>query len=417
MEQTEDGLYGRKPYLSEVLDVSAFCRGRANIIVAPCHSGKTTATAKIVEAHAQGPERVLYLIDTAAGKKAMINRKQARPITREWVREIDPAWWTGDPEPGKIRVMSYHQFGYELEKSRSFPLGLDLIICDEMHNLIKYMDIEKARNKEREKDGGAEQNCCRKAFECLCQCAVLERDGPLIVILTATPNSLCQALHKAGRVPFECFVYSGKVHADLTRERIYYADLPALLKIMKERCVVYVPTLSMMDDCAEAVADGQRRICCLWSLHNPREMSEEQRVTLDYLLQHERIPEGIDVLIINAAYETSINIRNEDFRTMVIHTSNADVQVQVRGRLRHDIDKLYLYDKEHVHIAHLFPEEFLNTPLTVSQVREIARRMNPKNEKGRVLAWPSIYKLLEKDGMSASTVRVKNKCVWRIDKL
>lgn len=394
MEQTEDGLYGRKPYLSEVLDVSAFCRGRSNIIVAPCHSGKTTAAAKIVEAHAQGPERVLYLIDTAAGKKAMINRKQAKPITREWMRDIDPSWWTGEPEPGKIRVMSYHQFGYELEKSRSFPMGLDLIICDEMHNLIKYMDIEKARNKEREKDGGAEQNCCRKAFECL-----------------------CQALHNAGRVPFECFVYSGKVHADLTRERIYYADLPALLKTLKERCVVYVPTLSMMDDCAEAVADGQRRICCLWSLHNPREMSEEQRVALDYLLQHERIPEGIDVLIINAAYETSINIRNEDFRTMVIHTSNADVQVQVRGWLRHDIDKLYLYDKEHVHIAHLFPEEYLNTPLTVSQVREIARCMNLKNEKGRVLAWPSIYKLLEKDGLSTSTVRVRNKCVWRIDKL
>ena len=123
------------------------------------------------------------------------------------------------------------------------------------------------------------------------------------------------------------------------------------------------------------------------------------------------------MLIINAAYETSINIRNEDFRTMVIHTSNADAQVQVRGRLRHDIDKLYLYDKEHVHIAHLFPEEYLNTPLTVSQVREIARRMNLKNEKGRVLAWPSIYKLLEKDGMSASTVRVKNKCVWHINKL
>ena len=45
MNQTEDGLVGL-PFLNEVLDTTAFKRGQANIIVAPCHSGKTTATAK-----------------------------------------------------------------------------------------------------------------------------------------------------------------------------------------------------------------------------------------------------------------------------------------------------------------------------------------------------------------------------------
>ena len=45
MNQTEDGLVGL-PFLSEVLDTTAFKRGQANIIAAPCHSGKNAATVK-----------------------------------------------------------------------------------------------------------------------------------------------------------------------------------------------------------------------------------------------------------------------------------------------------------------------------------------------------------------------------------
>ena len=66
------------PYLSEVLDVSLLKKGRLNIIVAPCHSGKTTATSKIIEAHARCPERVLYLIDTSAGKQSLITHSEAQ---------------------------------------------------------------------------------------------------------------------------------------------------------------------------------------------------------------------------------------------------------------------------------------------------------------------------------------------------
>ena len=43
MEKTDTNLSPKKPYLSEVLDYAALQKGRANIIVAPCHSGKTTA--------------------------------------------------------------------------------------------------------------------------------------------------------------------------------------------------------------------------------------------------------------------------------------------------------------------------------------------------------------------------------------
>lgn len=215
----------------------------------------------------------------------------------------------------------------------------------------------------------------------------------------------------------ECFDYTDKVRSDKTGERVYYADLSKTLKQLQERAIVFVPTLALMDDCVKAAENGQRKICCLWSPNNERKMNEEQLRVLESLLKHERIPEDIDLLINNAAYEASINIHNEDFRVVIIHTSSTDVQVQVRGRLRHDIDKLYIYDKAHIHVAHLFPEEYLNTLLTVEQVREIAVQMNLRNPDGRLLLWPSVYKLLEKDGMIAHTIRVKNKSVWSVRKL
>jgi hypothetical protein len=48
MEKTDADLVSTKPYLSEVLDLSTLRKVRANIIVAPCHSGKTTAAHAIM---------------------------------------------------------------------------------------------------------------------------------------------------------------------------------------------------------------------------------------------------------------------------------------------------------------------------------------------------------------------------------
>lgn len=77
-DKDEDNLAPKKPYLGEILNLDDLRKGRANIIVAPCHSGKTTAAGKIMERHARSPGHVLYLIDTRAGKDALIQKKRAQ---------------------------------------------------------------------------------------------------------------------------------------------------------------------------------------------------------------------------------------------------------------------------------------------------------------------------------------------------
>ena len=135
-QNSEPALTHSKPFLSEILEVDQFQRGQANIIVAHCHSGKTYANAKIISAHATAPEYVLCLIDTKAGKQAMITREEATAYRRSWLEEIRGDWWGSVPDEERLRVMTYHQFGLEIQKQPLFFQNIQLIICDEMHNLI-----------------------------------------------------------------------------------------------------------------------------------------------------------------------------------------------------------------------------------------------------------------------------------------
>lgn len=413
MNQTDPAL----PYLSDIFDISQLKRGRANLIVAPCHSGKTTLAGRFINKRASCPERVLYLIDTSAGRDAIRQKEHARKYTSLWVQEIRSEWWGTLRSGDNFRIMTYHQFGYVIQDDPYFVFNLDLIICDEMHNLIKYMGIENGRNKDRAADE-EEQKACHNAFSALCSLCKSGKSAPLIVIITATSDKLVTRLYD-DRVPFEMFNYTGRVRYDRTEHTHYYANLPDTMRTLEpvRKLIVYASRINEMQEYQKLFEEQGKRVCCLWGIHNENHpLSEWQESVRSTLLSSELIPDEIDVLIINAAYETSLNIRNEEFRTMLIHNSSPDVQTQVRGRLRHDIDNLYLYDSAHQFISHYFPEEYLNRNLTREDTSAIVEMMNLKNEDGRLLKWPSIAKLLRKDGMTVLKTTEKRKQLWFVSR-
>ncbi|MBQ4580208.1 MAG: DEAD/DEAH box helicase family protein [Clostridia bacterium] len=410
----EDNLSPKKPYLGKVLDLEALRKGRANIIIAPCHSGKTTAACKIMERHARSPGHVLYLIDTRAGKDALILKKKAQPCSQAWVHLYDPHWWGDRPDRVNFAVMTYHQFGYALLEEPSFLIGIDLIICDEIHNLVKYTGIEASANEQDDLvDTPEEQTCCKQALESLGRLSALELNGPMIVMLTATPTPITRKFD-AMHVPYECMDYYGKVYEDETFQRIYYADITEVISRINGKTLIYVPTIELMKAYAELAREVSPNVVCLWSIHSSKELDEEQLKARESILRKELIPKDVDVLLINAAYETSLNINNEDFRTMIIHCSNPDTQIQVRGRIRHDIDALYLLDKQHEHISSYFPKIYLDKWLPTDLVHAITEEMNLRSEKGRELKWPSLKKLLEKDGYLIYPEKHRQQRGWRI---
>lgn len=417
MERSEADLVRKKPYLSEVLDYPALRKGRANIISSPCHSGKTTAAKKIMEHHARSPGNVLYLIDTRAGKDALHLHQKAQKCSPGWVHQYDPHWWGDCPDRVNFAVMTYHQFGHALREESSFLIGIDLIICDEIHNLVKYAGIEASTNKQEDLLNTPDEHvCCKQALESLGRLASLDMGGPMVVMLTATPDAITRKFTAMG-VPYFCIDYYGKVFEDETQSRIYYSSFANVICEIKGKTLIYVPTIDLMKEYAELAKPFASKVVCLWSLRSDKEMDTPQRIVREELLRHERIPDDVDVLLINAAYETSLNIRNEDFRTMIIHCSNPDTQIQVRGRLRHDIDTLYLLDKQHEHISAYFPEEYLDTWLPTDQVHAITEEMNLRSGKGRELKWPSIKKLLEKDGYLIYPEKHRQQRGWRIHRL
>ena len=67
--------------------------------------------------------------------------------------------------------------------------------------------------------------------------------------------------------------------------------------------------------------------------------TSQQRLK-NYLIEFEEIPEELDVLIVNATFETGLNLRNVD--NVICNESDEDTNTQALGRARSDI-KLYAH--------------------------------------------------------------------------
>lgn len=403
------------PYLSDIIEIDKFRKGQANVIVAPCHSGKTTAAKEILVAHHALSYNGLVLIDTTAGRDSLLIREKAQRTPAEIAEILNPYTQAADARTDTYVAMTYYEFGIYAQNCPEVLDRFNIIICDEMHNLIRYLAIEEARNKKEDPDGifaelGGTDLEYSFALKFLSEKSASSRpDAPLIVIMTATPKCLYRKFAET-QTPYVVFDYTGKVRCDKTSNIIHYSNFSTLIQQIDTRTIVYVPTIKLMQQFSAIADNGSRKIMCLWSLHNKEHpMSDNQITVRSEILDSRRIPSDIDILFINAAYETSINIDNEDFNTMVIHTGNTDVQIQARGRLRHDIQNLYLYDASHNHIAEFFPKEFFNIPLSASDREIIAQRMALVNSKGRPLKWPSIAAALKKDGLRIESFRNKNK--------
>ena len=100
-----------KPYLADVLDINALVRGQANLIVAPCHSGKTTAAKRILAARSTMSSRGLLLIDTTAGRDSLLKHQNAQRTPYEIVRNLFPFSTTPEACDDQFVTMTYFEFG------------------------------------------------------------------------------------------------------------------------------------------------------------------------------------------------------------------------------------------------------------------------------------------------------------------
>lgn len=146
---------------------------------------------------------------------------------------------------------------------------------------------------------------------------------------------------------------------------------------------------------------------CIWSINNPdHPMTAEQLEVRRSILEDWVIPSQYDLLIINSSSETSLKIKSPvDF--VIVHSSNPDTQVQVRGRVNGDLQTLYLPTEGVLTVT--IPAEFLGKRLFRADKDALLKTLDLRNPaNNRPYGWTTVKGILIDNDYAITEGRFNN---------
>lgn len=374
-------------WLSEegIINPKEFVYGKLNIIDAPCGCGKTTFVEhKLWEQSYWG--KMLYLIDTKNALEAFQHRGEKREYNgRVYYRH---QW---------IVAMTYATFAVLCYYNADKSLWDDedaLIVCDELQSAIKWSKIKNDAH-----NSGFEMNLHQYALNELHRRIKI---GARVVAITATPSSL----KKEFSTEYTMVPIHGKLRQYHVKNRFAFNNLATLLPHLPidKRGVIYTPHVTQIQEICTQLNNRGIHAVGVWSLANETHpMSAESMDVRDNILLHETIPETVQVLVINAASETGINIKSPvDY--FVVNDVNLDTQIQAVGRVRHDIDTVY-YRHNHkcdwsYHLSSIFKDKWFNRKLYRDDKTELCTNLCIYDKKGRMMKWRKVKEIFLNSGFS-----------------
>lgn len=389
-----------------------------NMIVAPVGSGKTYFIFNELLKHKSNLRNILYLVDTNNLKEAIVKDKEYLENAMIYENDIVKNFRNILSSDNKITVMTYAKFGMLLKEDENIYDSIDMFICDEAHNLIKYAN--KFDNN-LDEDNKIYTNTIIKLKE-------LSKDKD-VVFLTATHKSIkkCIELSDTGIYTFD---YSKDTRIKRLSEHnvIYFNNYKNLATLFKnfngilngEKALIYTDRISTVTEIVEELSnirlkswstgyEKQIKAIGLWSTNNSsNEMTEEQILCRKSIIETGMIPDDIDVIIINSAYETGINIKDSRIETVVVNSVDLDTQIQARGRVRKDIANLYLKSKSKENeIKITVSDKWIDRALTKDDKKLLCIELNLVNQNGRALSWTSVKKILEYSGYRVTDTQIR----------
>ncbi|MBK5458041.1 DEAD/DEAH box helicase family protein [Peribacillus sp. TH27] len=420
----ENGFKAR--YVSELVSYSKIIDGIINFIESPCGTGKTTFFIEEVSKKAKNKEQILYLVDTSILEELLLNKydEYLKPYdssvkgTMIFNEEQLPGHGFGVQikEDGKkdnrAICMTYAKFASVLSRSNddNFLNNIKFLCCDEVHNLAKFIgyDLQLGAKKE--------ETNLYKALEKI----VTSTDKGIFktLFMTATPYRITKLLKESFNYTCNKIVSESELRGYLFNSQKVYTNIDNILKELRKndlhednKILMYVETIKKAVEVRSKLETNGFNVACLWSINNERKMDNLSRKVREHIVEKEEIPEYVDVVIINAAYETGYNIFDKEnmAQTVIVHSRNSEVITQVRGRIRHDINNLVTLNqsgsiveiKRDGTVTELCPtklERFIGIPLTKEKKDELAQELNLINGHGRQLKWTSLKKLLSENG-------------------
>lgn len=149
---------------------------------------------------------------------------------------------------------------------------------------------------------------------------------------------------------------------------------------------------------------------CIWSKNNQAyKMDSEQLKVRNHLIKHGELLDPYNALIINRSSETGLNITDKKMDLAIVNTTNLTQQVQVRGRIRHDIDLLVVRTKSQnlPKMKITLDDKHLNKELTKEEMEDIIIELNIKNKKNQYITANKFRNLIENspNNYSVKTIR------------
>lgn len=409
-------------YVGDALVYESLKKGSINLIYANCGAGKTTAVFETIPKKLGiAVSRSLYLINTSIGRDDSIVRGRAR----DW-DSFDEGWKDRIEKPV---IMTYQKLGSLLKKDEISFNDYDYIVCDEIHDIIYPVQIERGRLKKMfpqsfpwEINDMLKMTCFNYiAIETISDAA--KAGEKWVIGLTATPQSLEKIKQ------FDDLINEVKFSQTLRAYEIIssfeYTDIENILreKLPDDRKrAFFFNTIKELQKYKKILIDAGRKAEALWSPNETaRRMDAHQYATLNTILTEYKLPDDVQDLLFNSAMTTAITIKDSAVKEFYSHTGNKTIREQARSRFRQDLDKVGEYNsdkarnkiknenKEEKRKNELynqiinFPDKYLNVPLDGNDKKAII------NELGIKGSWQTLKKILKEQGYQIEERRIREK--------
>lgn len=378
----------QKKYLSEIIKERKFMeKFESNtLIISPTGSGKTSFI--FGEVIKEG--KFLYLCDNSNLKSAI----ELKDRTFSNRKDLDGF------ANYQVEVICYKSFGKKVRFNNDIIKEYDAIFCDEVHNLIDYQSFN---------DDTDLSHAIKELFK--------QYDNTKIYYFTATPYYLellkkqCKDVDKFVKTLDLTKDIEVKRYTELVKDTFTsYQQIPAIMERFDsafrydgKKALIYTNSIESMKNIKDLLIESSDifKPVCIWSVNNEENpLLDYQKEVRDHLLNTGTLLEPYNVLIINRATETGVDIVDKDMMYCIINTTNKTEQIQARGRLRHDIIELRLRDKtaKKVLMQSYDINPYLDRPLTKADKDELCQNMKIYDDRGRLMKWNSISKELIRQG-------------------
>ena len=230
----------------------------------------------------------------------------------------------------------------------------------------------------------------------------------IVVGMSATPYDV-ETWAEWQDVPFTYMEIAPNIRHYTAQNTVPYSHVDGLIKKLPEgqKTLFYAAHITDIKKFQKECETAGLRCASVWSVNNrDNPMTAEQLKIRKNIIETNEFPENVDVLFINKSMETAINIYT-NVPNVVVHSANKSAQVQARGRIRNDIENLYVLTPytRYIDLTDRRINDFFNKPLDVEQKAALVQVVGLKDSQSHKVGWPTLKKALCENGCTILTHR------------